>query len=304
MVIHVPHPDAFVAFPPGRGNILVPLAPAVATTVGMSMYTACKPGARFAQWSLWAAVTVTRSARVLPGARASWPSPLPDEILRDFVVEWENVLGRRIDGIALYRRIQPERPASTLLACAAGKSMLVRIAQDSASLDREKLVSSAMAGMTAKTFRVPRLLATGDAGDWHWAGYEAMSSRPHHPVMRLPKNIESDIAALVATVIDRPRWVPPHWAPAHGDLSPWNIRRSRGQTWLIDWEDSAWLPPGADLVYFNAVRRALRFGSVPPLAVPDEFAEARSYWAQAVRNRDPYNTDPVLNRRLQELLPL
>ena len=39
----------------------------------------------------------------------------------------------------------------------------------------------------------------------------------------------------------------------HGDFTPWNLRQRRdGTLILVDWEDAAWAPPGADEVYYAA----------------------------------------------------
>ena len=94
-------------------------------------------------------------------------------------------------------------------------------------------------------------------------------------------------------VLDRPAGTPEHWRGAHGDLTPWNLRRSSTGTWLIDWEDACWAPPGTDRIYFAAVTAATRPGPARPLPIRDEDREAARRWAGVVAAR-PADTDPRL----------
>lgn len=292
-----------VAFPPGRRNVLVPLAPAAATSVGLSLYAACRPGPLLAQAAVWLAVTTTRSGRVVPGPKVRYDDQLPEGVMPALVRAWAASAGAPPAAVGVYRRLQPERTGSTFAVCAGRSSRLVRVHRTATALDREKAVSAAAQRLTLSTFRVPRLLDEGVVqDDWHWASYELISRRPHRPVTALPAGLLAEVEQLVLAVVPAPPGTPTHWKPAHGDLNPWNLRRARGGAWLIDWEDAAWLPPHADRVYFDAVTTAIRLRRPRPPASRPEDEEARRYWAAVVLGRNPHGTENGLRDRLLELL--
>jgi hypothetical protein len=109
------------------------------------------------------------------------------------------------------------------------------------------------------------------------------------------------VTGLVEAVVDRPAGTPGHWRGGHGDLTPWNLRHSGTGTWLIDWEDAGWLPPGSDEVYFAAVVAALRGGPVRTLDIATEHPEAAERWSAVVAARAA-DSDPRLRERLLMLL--
>jgi thiamine kinase-like enzyme len=103
----------------------------------------------------------------------------------------------------------------------------------------------------------------------------------------------ADISDRLRSRLDRPDGVPAHWAPMHGDLAPWNLRRvGHRSLWLLDWDDAGWGPPGADAVYYEATasvvrrRRPVR-GSAP--------AETLHFWAERVERRISGGIDRTYN---------
>ena len=81
---------------------------------------------------------------------------------------------------------------------------------------------------------------------------------------------------------ERPGNVPAHWRPMHGDMASWNLRRFRnGDTVLLDWEESAWAPPHADLVRFiMTAPDGLTLAPQLDPGVAGEMAEAVAFWQQ------------------------
>ena len=296
-----PFDQQYVRFPPRWHNVLVPTRPAAATTVAMSLYTASKPIPLAAQYGLWLSAKAI-GGRALPGARESWSPPTPRAVIAAMWPEWVRAVGREPDGIAIYERLQSRRQSLTLLVCAGTDSMLVRIRRDRESLQRERLISAAAQARAARGFQVPRMIASGEIDGWHWVGYEAMSPRPHLPRYRLGQAAHAEISALVEATVPRPADVPDHWRGAHRDLTPWNLRRGGGTTWLIDWEDAGIAPPHADAVYLRAVATALRPGPIRPLALPPEQHEAAKYWAAIVAERAAAPSEQRLRHRLLVLL--
>jgi hypothetical protein len=136
---------------------------------------------------------------------------------------------------------------------------------------------------------------------WHWVGFHTIATRPHAPVRRAPDGFFAEVTGLVEAVVDRPSGTPGHWRGGHGDLTPWNLRRSGTGAWLIDWEDAGWLPPGSDQVYFAAVVAALRGGPARTLDIATEHPEAAERWSAVVAARTA-DSDPRLRERLLTLL--
>ncbi len=59
----------------------------------------------------------------------------------------------------------------------------------------------------------------------------------------------------------------------------------RRQTWLMDWEDAGWAPPGTDELYFAATTAALHSKPAHPLALAGRYP--RSGGATSRRDREP-----------------
>ncbi|MEP7021467.1 MAG: phosphotransferase, partial [Pseudonocardiales bacterium] len=291
----------FVRFPPGRHNVLLPTRPRSAMAQAMAMYTPANIAPRVALRGLWLTARVGGS-RLVPGPRIHWRPELPVETFAALRTEWATAAGRAIEALAVYERPQATRASLVVLVCAGSRSMLVRIRRDRASLDVERRISLAAERIAPMTFRVPAVVGEGEIDGWHWIGYEVISRGPHRPYRADAEPLAGDIERLVATVLDRPAGTPHHWRAAHGDLTPWNLRLVRGHTWLIDWEDARWAPPGTDAVYLAATRAAVRRGPAAPRARPAEHEEAARLWLETVRRRLEVDGSSRLNERLLVLL--
>jgi hypothetical protein len=104
-------------------------------------------------------------------------------------------------------------------------------------------------------------------------------TRPHAPVTSAPPVLFDEIAAALAPVVGPGS---ADTVPAHGDLTPWNLRRGdRGEVVLYDWEDVCRAPVGADRAYFHATAAALGAGSMPA----DVSEDALAYWRAKVHSR-------------------
>lgn len=265
------------------------------------MYTAVKPIPLMAQRLLWIAACGLGS-RVLPGERERWRPPLPPELFTELCASVGSTVGGPIDAVAVYERPQRHRAGLTMLACSGRRAWLVRVRSDAADLALERRISELNGSRPANSFRVPAFAGAGEVSGWHWIAYEPISTRPHSPIRSAGTRLFAEVGELVERAIPRPPDVPAHWRGAHGDVTPWNLRRGTGRTWLIDWEDAGWAPPNADRVYFAAVVRATRPGRVRPLPATDGTREALTYWHRVVSRRLDADTDPALHRRLLRAL--
>lgn len=285
----------FVRFPPRWRHVLVPVGPPGATALGTTLYTASRPRPLLAQRVLWA-LARTGGGRLLPGPRETWQPPVDPQTWAGLWADWVALLGG-VDAVAVYSRPQASRSGLVLALWQPARAAVVRLRRDSADLDRERRLQAAP---PAASFRIPRALGQGRSGDWHWLAAEAMAHRPHRPVTTLPAGLLADVARTVGAALPAPPGMPAHWRPAHGDLTPWNLRRAGRQTWLIDWEDAGWAPPHADAVYFDATAASLT--TARPVDVTGDRAEAAAYWRERVALRPRTDTDAGLSRRLAALL--
>ncbi|MEO6821926.1 MAG: phosphotransferase, partial [Candidatus Nanopelagicales bacterium] len=118
--------------------------------------------------------------------------------------------------------------------------------------------------------------------------------------LRQPELLDDELASKLSTVLPRTSRVPDHWRPMHGDLSPWNLRRGRDGSFLIDWEDATWGPPRADRVYFSITGHAALGGPAPSWGPADD--EAREYWRAVITARSGGDEDSATQERLLTIL--
>jgi hypothetical protein len=144
--------------------------------------------------------------------------------------------------------------------------------------------------------RVPTPLARGTHAGWTWMATGAIPWLPHRPAHHAPiARITADINERLRPLLD-PAGVPAHWEPMHGDLAPWNLRRIGPRaTWLLDWDDAGWGPPGADAVYYAATTSLVRGNRPTPGSADDETVQ---FWLERVRRRLEAGIDRTYNRAL------
>jgi glycosyltransferase involved in cell wall biosynthesis len=143
------------------------------------------------------------------------------------------------------------------------------------------------------SFRVPTCTDSFRVAEWSVRQYDLLPQfhRPAKWDLKRIREVAADASRALAGALERPRDIPPHWQPIHGDLVPWNLREDdRRQLWLLDWEDAGWGPPLADIVRYTVAYRSLGWNSVERIAavvratVNIESAaaleEAASFWLQ------------------------
>lgn len=84
-----------------------------------------------------------------------------------------------------------------------------------------------------------------------------------------------------------PEVLQPGFVPMHGDLTPWNLRRTvDGRTVLFDWEHANYGPPYADLVrYYATSRHGLKRFEAMPIGQRGLAAAAISFWMHVASGR-------------------
>jgi glycosyltransferase involved in cell wall biosynthesis/thiamine kinase-like enzyme len=143
------------------------------------------------------------------------------------------------------------------------------------------------------SFRVPACIASFRVQDWSVRQYELLPEfhQPAGSDLGRIRQVAADASRALETVLKRAPDTPSHWRPIHGDLVPWNLRQdSRGQLWLLDWEDAGWGPPLADYMRYIVAYHSLAWRSGDRIAAkartalntePDEaLREAARFWLQ------------------------
>lgn len=197
---------------------------------------------------------------------------MPEATWSDLIDEWSGHVGR-IDSLALYHRPQAGRVGMSALLLRAGRGVgFVRVSSATERVAHEARVVEALTRASPATFHVAGYLAANEAGGLGWLLSE---SAPNYPLGAVRssatrENVAAEISEILGKSLDRPADVPRHWVPAHGDLSPWNLRRRLdGTVQVIDWEDTAFAPPGVDALY-GALTAHVSLGTELPDVAPSE----------------------------------
>ncbi len=160
-----------------------------------------------------------------------------------------------------------------------------------------------------QSFRVTTCIDSFCHRNWSVRLYESLPSLHQPARWDAPRirQVSEEVTRVLEPLLPRVEGIPSHWRPMHGDFVPWNLREdSRGQLWLLDWEDVGWGPPLADLVRYvvayyslggtSPARIAAIVGqTVGPESLP-ELPEVASFWLSH-RNIDPEESSANVTRR-------
>lgn len=274
--------DRFKLFPPGWNNIQIPVHRRAATLAGIATYGPCATKAVWAQRAAWTLVAVG-GPRLLPGRSRPWTPPLPGDEWAHLLDELATIVGP-FDSHTVYQR-RDERAGLLMLLLNEDRSVGFVKARldDSSALDREQRALTLAEQVGVTPFHTPTVLGAGSFVDWHYLVTSPMPQQMHRMLDEAPAPAILDAIAAVLSGLERPTDLAPHWAPFHGDFTPWNLRSIRGGTpWLFDWEDAGWAPPDADRVFYVASAGAIGH---PVSSERLGRSEAVSYWWQEINMR-------------------
>lgn len=209
---------------------------------------------------------------------------MPEAVWSALEAQWADEVGH-FDGVAVYERLQASRSGFALVLLEGGESIAFVKGREGGgvSIENEFQALSEVADYGPDAFLVPQPVAAGAIGGWHYLVTSVLHPELHRmpvdpPLAQVLRDVRNGLSSL-----GRPTGTPDDWEPMHGDFTPWNLReRSDGSLFLIDWEDAAWAPPGADRVLYRSVEAVLtgsrrRFGAIPH--------EARLFWVDRLRGR-------------------
>ena len=196
-----------------------------------------------------------------------WPSCGADDLVEALRSE---LPGLRLLGATTPRQHGRER--LSLLGRAAGTLTVIKLGSGAHATETTKPTTAPNAGSLATEatalqlleanplpgIATPNVLATGTvtcpdpAAPGHVADIEfvattAVAIGSQRAAIDAPlRTFSSDLAARLAA-LPRPADADPDAVPIHGDLTPWNLRRTQRGLALFDWESAGWGPPGFDL---------------------------------------------------------
>lgn len=257
--------------PMGRdGSSSVRSIPLVTRAVLLS--TAGRRGRRVVQLagaSDWRRASLDAAASMLIGALGTrllpttpgwaWPAASAGAI--------EAALAEVLPGIELLGAITPRqhgRERLSLLVEMDGEPVVVKLGRPGTGIEREAGALRLLQRNPLPCIRTPLVIADGFLAGDALAGNVAFIAtsaigldRQRAAVDEPLRTFERDVGERLGE-LPRPAGVSTDHVPIHGDLTPWNLRRTPRGLALFDWEDAGWGSPGTDV---DGYRRAC--GTLP-----------------------------------------
>ncbi|MGI9645942.1 MAG: phosphotransferase [Ilumatobacteraceae bacterium] len=207
----------------------------------------------------FASVAIAGPAALPASNGWDWPRVGTDELA--------HALRRDLPGLTLVGAVLPRQPGRhrlSLLCHAAGNPLVVKLGDDEQAFLAEHralelLVADPLPGIaTPRTLGSGRLATTELADPITWHATSALGLGAQRPAIDEPLHtFESDLGSRLAG-LPRPPSTPDDAVPVHGDLTPWNLRRTSRGLALFDWESAGWGPPGSDLATYRAASAEVR----------------------------------------------
>lgn len=143
-----------------------------------------------------------------------------------------------------------------------GNVVVVKLGAHDERLDREGLALELLATNPLPGIATPAPIAIGSfdaAGQTiTYLATTAVAIRRQGPAIDAPlRTFERDLAERLA---DLPKAIGTDAddVPVHGDLTPWNLRRTSHGLALFDWEEAGWGAPGSDLDLYRRTSTEVR----------------------------------------------
>lgn len=230
-----------------------------------------------ADWFGEAALVVAGAAQMPTAGELAWPSAGLDRI--------EQELRSELPGLELLGAVAPRQPGRqrmSLLAQMTGTTVIVKIGGPAGVIEREGDVLELLARDPLPGIETPEPVGRGTldlgSGTIAYLATTALTLRRQRAAIDEPlRTFETDLALRLSslakntsvggpTAAERdpdadadPDFHPDPVAdvlddrsvPVHGDLTPWNLRRTPRGLALFDWESAGWGEPGSDIAFYR-----------------------------------------------------
>lgn len=205
----------------------------------------------------FAALAVVGASRLPPAPDLVWPDLSHDALCTQ--------LREALPGFRLLGSVTPRqhgRPRMSLLGRMAGNVVVVKLGADDERLDRERRALELLAVDPLPGIATPAPIAAGVFGESDqvvsYLVTTAVAIRRQGPAIDVPlRTFESDLRSRLSG-LPRPSDTADEFVPVHGDLTPWNLRRTSHGLALFDWEEAGWGASGSDLETYRAASTAVR----------------------------------------------
>ena len=188
-------------------------------------------------------------------ATDAWPWPTIDpEALTE-------LLGGHLPGLDIVAAAAPRqrgRHRLSLLCRHDGADVIVKIGDTGDGLENEAATLALLDRDPLPCIATPRLLASGSIESVAFVATDALGLSGQRPALDEPLRTFEDDVAQRLRALPRPANAEPDAVPIHGDLAPWNLRRTAHGLALFDWESAGWGRPGSDIDHYRRTCAGLR----------------------------------------------
>jgi hypothetical protein len=211
---------------------------------------------------------VLGSTAILVAGTRPWPASTGWRWPQLDAVTIEQRLGAALPGIGIDAAVMPrqiDRPRLSLLCRMPGGSgavqVVVKLGIADDGIENEAKALSLLTERPLPGIATPTVLATGRLDpDVTFIATDALGLNRQRPALdESLRSFERDLAERLAS-LPRPSGTLPGAVPVHGDLAPWNLRRTGRGLALFDWEAAGWGAPGSDLAFYRNSCDELRAG--------------------------------------------
>ncbi len=208
---------------------------------------------------------------LLPTAtRWAWPDQSVGEV--------ESTLADALPGAELVGAVlprQPDRHRLSALVDVGGRLVVVKLGRPGTGIERETEALRLLEGNPLPGIATPVVVAAGGSDDLVFIATEATDLRRQYAAIDEPlRTFEADLTERLS-LLGRPTDSAPEHVPVHGDLTPWNLRRTPRGLALFDWEAAGWGPAGSDLALYRATCASLPRRTLRARATDQAFTASR-----------------------------
>jgi len=180
---------------------------------------------------------------------AAWPWPAADPTMI------EAALGDRMHGVTIVAAATPRQPGRarlSLLGRVGNQDVVVKLGHPDDGIEMETAALELLMSDPLPGILTPTVIAVGRlADDITFLATDALGLDRQRPSIGEPlHNFERHLTERLAS-LPRPVGTSNDAVPVHGDLAPWNLRKTGRGLALFDWEAAGWGAPGSDLEFYR-----------------------------------------------------